>query len=136
MSKKCGFVAIIGPPNAGKSTFQTLWSDRKSPLSRKRRRPRACGCALSSCTKKRRLFWSTRPVFLPPQRFDRAMVNEAWMGVEDADEVLVVLDAARADTPEIDLMLEGLAESRNKLRWSSIKSTRCAMTACLRSSRN
>ncbi|MEL0150999.1 MAG: GTPase Era, partial [Rhodobiaceae bacterium] len=56
----------------------------------------------------------TPGIFAAKQRFDRAMVNEAWMGVEDADEVLVVLDAARADTPEIDLMLEGLAASKKQ----------------------
>jgi GTP-binding protein Era len=42
------------------------------------------------------------------------MVNEAWMGVNDADEVLVVLDAARADTKEIDIMLDGLAGSKKQ----------------------
>jgi GTP-binding protein Era len=57
----------------------------------------------------------TPGIFAAKQRFDRAMVNEAWMGVDDADEVLVVLDAARADTPEIDLMLEGLAKNKKQV---------------------
>jgi len=43
------------------------------------------------------------------------MVNEAWLGVNDADQVLVVLDAARAETPEVDLMLEGLSRSEKKI---------------------
>ena len=49
--KACGFVAVIGPPNAGKSTLSMRWLGRKFRLSHKKHRPRACGarCCHARC---------------------------------------------------------------------------------------
>ena len=115
MSKKCGFVAIIGPPNAGKSTLSNaLVGQKVAIVTQKAQTTRMRLRAVVMHQEAQIILVDTPGIFAAKQRFDRAMVNEAWMGVEDADEVLVVLDAARADTPEIDLMLEGLAESKKQ----------------------
>ena len=67
MNKKCGFVAIIGPPNAGKSTLSNaLVGQKVAIVTQKAQTTRMRLRALSSCTKKRRLFWSIRPAYLPP----------------------------------------------------------------------
>ncbi len=115
MSKKCGFVAIIGPPNAGKSTLSNaLVGQKVAIVTQKAQTTRMRLRAVVMHQEAQIILVDTPGIFAAKQRFDRAMVNEAWMSVEDADEVLVVLDAARADTPEIDLMLEGLAESKKQ----------------------
>ena len=115
MSQKCGFVAIIGPPNAGKSTLSNaLVGQKVAIVTQKAQTTRMRLRAVVMHGQAQVILVDTPGIFAAKQRFDRAMVKEAWMGVEDADEVLVVLDAARADTKEIDIMLEGLAGSKKQ----------------------
>ena len=115
MTTKCGFVAVIGPPNAGKSTLSNaLVGQKVTIVTQKAQTTRMRLRAVIMHKTAQIILVDTPGIFAAKQRFDRAMVNEAWLGVEDADQVLVVLDAARADTPEIDLMLEGLAKSKKR----------------------
>ena len=115
MSQKCGFVAIIGPPNAGKSTLSNaLVGQKVAIVTQKAQTTRMRLRAVVMHGQAQVILVDTPGIFAAKQRFDRAMVKEAWMGVEDADEVLVVLDAARADTKEIDIMLEGMAGSKKQ----------------------
>jgi GTPase len=115
MTQKCGFVAVIGPPNAGKSTLSNaLVGQKVTIVTQKAQTTRIRLRAVVMHQQSQIILVDTPGIFAAKQRFDRAMVNEAWLGVDDADEVLVVLDAARADTPEIDLMLEGLAKSKKR----------------------
>jgi GTP-binding protein Era len=115
MSQKCGFVAIIGPPNAGKSTLSNaLVGQKVAIVTQKAQTTRMRLRAVVMHGQAQIILVDTPGIFAAKQRFDRAMVNEAWMGVNDADEVLVVLDAARADTKEIDIMLDGLSSSKKQ----------------------
>ena len=115
MSQKCGFVAVIGPPNAGKSTLSNaLVGQKVAIVTQKAQTTRMRLLAVVMHGEAQIILVDTPGIFAAKQRFDRAMVNEAWMGVNDADEVLVVLDAARADTKEIDIMLDGLAGSKKQ----------------------
>ncbi|MDG1691612.1 MAG: GTPase Era [Alphaproteobacteria bacterium] len=110
--QKCGFVAVIGPPNAGKSTLSNaLVGQKVAIVTQKAQTTRMRLRAVVMHQQSQIILVDTPGIFEAKQRFDRAMVNEAWLGVNDADQVLVVLDAARAETPEVDLMLEGLARS-------------------------
>ena len=116
MSRKCGFVAVIGPPNAGKSTLSNaLVGQKVTIVTQKAQTTRMRLRAVVMHGDAQIILVDTPGIFAAKQRFDRAMVNEAWMGVNDADQVLVVLDAARAESKEIDLMLDGLAESKKKV---------------------
>lgn len=115
MTQKCGFVAVIGPPNAGKSTLSNaLVGQKVAIVTQKAQTTRMRLRAVVMHQQAQIILVDTPGIFDAKQRFDRAMVNEAWLGVDDADEVLVVLDAARADTAEIDLMLEGLAKGKKR----------------------
>ena len=116
MSRKCGFVAVIGPPNAGKSTLSNaLVGQKVTIVTQKAQTTRMRLRAVVMHADAQIILVDTPGIFAAKQRFDRAMVNEAWMGVNDADQVLVVLDAARAESKEIDLMLDGVAESKKKV---------------------
>ena len=116
MSRKCGFVAVIGPPNAGKSTLSNaLVGQKVTIVTQKAQTTRMRLRAVVMHDEAQIILVDTPGIFDAKERFDRAMVNEAWLGVNDADQVLVVLDAARADSKEIDLMLEGLAKSNKKV---------------------
>lgn len=115
MTQKCGFVAVIGPPNAGKSTLSNaLVGQKVAIVTQKAQTTRMRLRAVVMHQDAQIILVDTPGIFDAKQRFDRAMISEVWRGVEDADEVLVVLDAARIDTPEIDLMLNGLAKSKKQ----------------------
>ena len=112
MSQKCGFVAVIGPPNAGKSTLSNaLVGQKVAIVTQKAQTTRMRLRAVVMHEEAQIILVDTPGIFAAKQRFDRAMVNEAWLGVNDADQVLVVLDAARVSGKEIDLMLDRLAHS-------------------------
>lgn len=119
MSRKCGFVAVIGPPNAGKSTLSNaLVGQKVAIVTQKAQTTRMRLRAVVMHEEAQIILVDTPGLFEAKQRFDRSMVNEVWMGVDDADEVLVVLDAARIETnsgaKEVDLLLAGLAKSKKQ----------------------
>ena len=116
MTQKCGFVAVIGPPNAGKSTLaNALVGQKVTIVTQKEQTTRMRLRAVVMHQQSQIILVDTPGIFAAKQRFDRAMVNEVWLGVDDADEVLVVLDAARTEKPEIDLMLERLANVKKRV---------------------
>ena len=116
MSQKCGFVAVIGPPNAGKSTLSNaLVGQKVAIVTQKAQTTRMRLRAVVMHEDAQIILVDTPGIFDAKQRFDRAMVNEVWAGVKDADQVLVVLDAARTGGKEVDLMLEGLAGNKKKV---------------------
>ena len=124
MTQACGFAAIIGAPNAGKSTLINALVGSKvaivSPKVQTTRMP-VRGIAIAGETQI--VFVDTPGIFRPRRRLDRAMVTSAWAGAEEADAVLLIVDAAdfnanpngpgARDTLAI---LEGLKASKGKKR--------------------
>jgi GTP-binding protein Era len=111
--QKCGFVAVVGPPNAGKSTLSNaLVGQKVAIVTQKAQTTRMRLRAVVMHNEAQIILVDTPGIFEPKQRLDRAMVNEAWLGIDDADEVLLVLDAAHAKSPETDIALERLSTSK------------------------
>ncbi|MGD1878299.1 MAG: GTPase Era [Kiloniellaceae bacterium] len=113
----CGFVAVIGAPNAGKSTLvNQLVGAKVSIVTHKVQttRTRVRGIAIHGDSQI--VFIDTPGIFTAKRRLERAMVQAAWAGVEDADIALVIHDASRrqisADSRQV---IEGLAKVRCEL---------------------
>ncbi len=110
---RCGFVALIGAPNAGKSTLlNTLVGSKVTIVSHKVQTTRTLvrGIALEGNTQL--IFVDTPGIFAPKRRLDRAMVTSAWGGAHDADVIAVLIDSRRGLDEEADAILAGLAEVR------------------------
>jgi len=93
---RCGYVALIGAPNAGKSTLLNLLVGRKLAIVTPKpqtTRTRLLGIALEGSAQI--VYVDTPGIFAPRRRLDRAMVAAAWSGAEDADETVLLVDAAR-----------------------------------------
>ena len=109
MTTRCGFVAIIGPPNAGKSTLaNALVGQKVSIVTQKAQTTRMRLRAVVMHKSTQLILVDTPGVFEPRQRLDRAMVNEVWLGMEDADHILIVLDASLPVTEETEILLARL----------------------------
>ncbi|MCH8184278.1 MAG: GTPase Era [Proteobacteria bacterium] len=94
---RCGFAAIIGAPNVGKSTLLNMLVGSKVAIVTPKvqtTRSRIVGIALVG--RAQIVFVDTPGIFAPRKRLDRAMVQAAWSGAEGADYVLLLIDAARA----------------------------------------
>lgn len=108
---RCGFVAMVGAPNAGKSTLvNQLVGAKVSIVTHKVQttRTRIRGIAIEGTAQL--VLVDTPGIFEPKRRLDRAMIHAAWAGAGDADAIVVVADAAsgRID-PDTQRILEGLA---------------------------
>ena len=106
---RCGFVALIGAPNAGKSTLiNQAVGTKVSIVSRKVQTTRALvrGIALEGAAQI--IFVDTPGIFAPKRRLDRAMVATAWSGAGDADAVALLVDARKGADPETAAIVEGL----------------------------
>ena len=91
---RCGFVALVGAPNAGKSTLlNSLIGAKVSIVSRKAQTTRATvrGIMVDGATQM--IFVDTPGLFAPKRRLDRAMVAAAWGAAGDADAVALLIDA-------------------------------------------
>jgi GTP-binding protein Era len=107
---RCGFVAVIGAPNAGKSTLvNALVGQKVAIVSAKAQTTRARLMGIAIEGDAQILLVDTPGIFAPRRRLDRAMVAAAWAGAEDADLVLLVIDAAAKLGDRVETMLEGLA---------------------------
>jgi GTPase len=91
----CGFAAIIGAPNAGKSTLvNALVGSKVSIVSPKVQTTRMAVRGVAMRGQTQIVFVDTPGIFKPRRRLDRAMVNAAWTGATDADAILLIVDAA------------------------------------------
>lgn len=109
MTQKCGLVAIVGAPNAGKSTLvNALVGQKVAIVSPKAQttRTRLMGIALHGETQMMML--DTPGIFEPNRRLDRAMVQAAWGGAQDADIILFVVDSKAGLGAKVERIIEGL----------------------------
>ncbi len=110
---RCGFVALVGAPNAGKSTLlNALVGAKISIVSRKAQTTRALVRGIAIVGASQMVFVDTPGVFAPRRRLDRAMVTTAWGGAGDADAVALLVDARRGVTPEVDTIVARLGDLR------------------------
>ena len=110
---RCGFVALIGAPNAGKSTLlNALVGSKVTIVSRKVQTTRALIRGIAVDGQSQLIFVDTPGIFAPRRRLDRAMVATAWSGAHDADLVGVLIDARKGLDEEADAILDKLAEVR------------------------
>jgi GTPase len=110
---RCGYVALIGAPNAGKSTLlNALVGSKVSIVSRKVQTTRAIvrGIAIEGAAQI--VFVDTPGIFKPKRRLDRAMVTSAWGGAGDADVVCFLVDARKGVDEENEAISERLPELR------------------------
>jgi GTP-binding protein Era len=106
----CGFVALIGAPNVGKSTLvNALVGSKVTIVSRKVQTTRALIRGIVIENNAQIILVDTPGIFLPKRRLDRAMVSTAWSGAHDADLVCVLLDAREGIDEEADAILTKLA---------------------------
>ncbi len=108
---RCGFVAIIGAPNAGKSTLvNALVGAKVSIVSHKVQTTRSIVRGIVMARSAQIVFVDTPGIFAPRRRLDRAMVDTAWAGARDADLIALMLDSARGLDPEAQELMRKLAD--------------------------
>ena len=112
--RRCGFIAIVGAPNAGKSTLvNRLVGTKVSIVSPKVQttRTRVLGIALVEEEGAQVIFIDTPGIFKPKLRLERAMVRAAWSGAADADLVALVVDAKKGVDEDVAAIVASLKEA-------------------------
>ncbi|UIP06022.1 GTPase Era [Erythrobacter sp. SDW2] len=107
----CGVIAVLGAPNAGKSTLVNQLVGQKVAITSAKAqttRARMLGIALHEATQM--ILVDTPGIFAPKRRLDRAMVNAAWEGAEAADAVLLMVDPVKQRRHELEPLLENLSQ--------------------------
>jgi len=108
---RCGYVALIGAPNSGKSTLLNRLVGQKLAIvtpKAQTTRARQLGIAIESGTQI--IYVDTPGIFAPRRRLDRAMVAAAWSGAADADETMLLIDASRGLGEDTRRILGALKE--------------------------
>lgn len=111
MTQKCGLVAVVGAPNAGKSTLvNALVGQKVAIVSPKAQttRVRLMGIAIEGDTQI--MLVDTPGIFEPGRRLDRAMVAAAWGGTQDADLIALIVDGKGGIGPKVEKIVEGLKD--------------------------
>src|SRR5690554_2558947 len=111
--QRCGFVAIAGAPNAGKSTLlNRVVGSKIAIVSHKVQTTRTRTLGIVVRDNSEIIFVDTPGIFRPRRRLDRAMVAAAWGGAKDADLVLVLIDAERGLKGDAETILANLETVR------------------------
>jgi GTP-binding protein Era len=111
MTQSCGLVAVLGAPNAGKSTLVNALVGQKVAITSAKAqttRARLLGIALEGETQI--ILADTPGIFEPRRRLDRAMVAAAWEGAQEADAILLVVDAVKLRRHELAPLLASLKD--------------------------
>jgi len=110
---RCGFVALIGAPNAGKSTLiNALVGSKVAIVTPKVQTTRTLLRGIAMEGRAQLVFLDTPGIFAPRRRLDRAMVTTAWSGAHDADIVAVLIDAKAGLNDDAEALLKKLEEVR------------------------
>jgi GTPase len=110
-----GFIALIGAPNAGKSTLlNALVGAKVSIVSRKVQTTRTQVRGIAMIERTQIIFVDTPGIFAPKRRLDRAMVDSAWGGATDADLVALLIDVRKWDEPDTIAIVEKMATVRQR----------------------
>jgi len=108
---RCGFVALIGAPNVGKSTLvNALVGSKVTIVSPKVQTTRTLVRGIAMEGRSQLVFIDTPGIFAPRRRLDRAMVTSAWSGAHDADIVGLLIDAKSGIDQEADVILDRLGD--------------------------
>jgi len=111
--RRCGFVALIGAPNAGKSTLlNALVGAKVSIVTPKVQTTRTLIRGIAIEDRAQLIFVDTPGIFSPRRRLDRAMVGIAWASTQDADLVALLIDAKKGIKDDEEAILEKLGEIR------------------------
>ncbi len=113
----CGVIAVVGAPNAGKSTLVNALVGQKVAITSPKAqttRTRVMGIAIEGDAQL--VLVDTPGVFQPGRRLDRAMVQAAWGGAQDADLIALIVDGRAGLGPKMDPILDGLAK-RSETKW-------------------
>ena len=112
---KCGFVALIGAPNAGKSTLlNALVGAKVAIVTHKVQTTRTRITGIGMLENTQLVFIDTPGIFEPKRRLDRAMVSAAWKGSDDAETTLLLVDAKKGITEEVEKIIEGLKKAKRQ----------------------
>ena len=115
-STRAGFVAVIGAPNAGKSTLVNgLVGQKVAIVSPKAQTTRARMMGIAIHDRSQVVLVDTPGIFEPRRRLDRAMVAAAWGGAGDADLILLVIDSADGLNREVERIISGLEQREHPL---------------------
>ncbi|PZQ81922.1 MAG: GTPase Era [Ancylobacter novellus] len=110
---RCGFVALIGAPNAGKSTLtNALVGTKVSIVSHKVQTTRSLVRGIAIDGKTQIILVDTPGIFAPKRRLEKAMVRSAWSGAGDADAVVLLIDARVGLSEDVTAIIKGLADVR------------------------
>jgi GTP-binding protein Era len=111
---RCGFIALIGAPNAGKSTLiNAMVGSKVTIVSRKVQTTRSLVRGIAVVDASQLIFVDTPGIFAPRRRLDRAMVTTAWTGAHDADLVGLLIDARAGLDEEAEAILDKLGDVRH-----------------------
>jgi GTPase len=107
--RRCGFVALVGAPNAGKSTLiNKLVGAKVAIVSPKVQTTRSRTLGLAIAGAAQIVFVDTPGIFTPKKRLERSMVKAAWAGAHDADVVVLLVDVERGIDRDTRQIIEGL----------------------------
>lgn len=114
--QRCGFIALIGAPNAGKSTLLNQLIGMKLAIVSKKvqtTRTKITGAIVEENSQL--IFVDTPGIFTPKRRLDRAMVSTAWRGSGDADMTILLIDAERGIYGDVEKILDDLTKSKRQI---------------------
>ena len=110
---RCGFIALIGAPNVGKSTLvNALVGTKVAIVTPKVQTTRALLRGIAIVGQTQLVLIDTPGIFAPRRRLDRAMVTSAWSGAHDADLICLIIDAKRGLDEEAEMILGKLTDAR------------------------
>lgn len=111
MTTRCGLVAVIGAPNAGKSTLvNALVGQKVAITSAKAQTTRARLLGIALLDETQIVLADTPGIFTPKRKLDRAMVTAAWEGAQEADAILLIVDPIKQRRHELEPLIEALKD--------------------------